>query len=554
MQDLRLVGIHEDGEHLLLSDEDGQRFRVPVDAALREAVRRERPRGDGSPEGAEPEPMRPRDVQSLIRSGASVDEVAERSGWDVEKVRRYEPPIRAERDYVASLARAVELRGRSHGEVAPTLGTRVIRRLTERGVDMERVSWDAWKDDETSWLVVALFPAGGRERRASWRFAPTDRTLIAADDEARWLGEDEQASGPLPAPAIAPSGRNSTVYDVEAEGGVAAAVRARPSGKGKAGQPGQAEPGQGGTDRPDAEGEARGGQRASGEDAGEGDEAVDLMSAMRQRAATRKRRPSRKRPAPTDTPIAPEDMPEQARPVERLRLADAPEPPHGSHARPEELDGPPEDELDQRAGDDDTAELDVVDRTEELEVPDLADGAGDGADDDTDEAADAGDDVDGQDGPRHDPVTGTADLFDDLEAVSDSRETKQAAKPKRSRRRRATKRAGEPEVEQSTSTDDDAADERSGRGYGEASSGDPDAATSKESTSDDAAGQARGTDEAKGSSKGASKGAETAARDADEGPSAAESVPQRSSGARRGRPSVPSWDDIMFGSRPRTEE
>ena len=28
MQDLRLIGVHEDGEHLLLSDADGGRFRV----------------------------------------------------------------------------------------------------------------------------------------------------------------------------------------------------------------------------------------------------------------------------------------------------------------------------------------------------------------------------------------------------------------------------------------------------------------------------------------------------------------------------------------------
>ena len=44
MHDLRLIGVHEDGEHLLLSDSEGGRFRVRVDEPLRTAVRRDRPR------------------------------------------------------------------------------------------------------------------------------------------------------------------------------------------------------------------------------------------------------------------------------------------------------------------------------------------------------------------------------------------------------------------------------------------------------------------------------------------------------------------------------
>ena len=82
------------------------RFRVRVDEPLRAAVRRDRPRLgqlqieiDGG--------LRPRDVQALIRAGSSAEEVAERSGWSVEKVRRYEGPILAEREHVAGLARGV---------------------------------------------------------------------------------------------------------------------------------------------------------------------------------------------------------------------------------------------------------------------------------------------------------------------------------------------------------------------------------------------------------------------------------------------------------------
>ena len=42
MQHLRLVGVHEDGLHLLLADDEGNRFTVPLDEALRAAARRDR--------------------------------------------------------------------------------------------------------------------------------------------------------------------------------------------------------------------------------------------------------------------------------------------------------------------------------------------------------------------------------------------------------------------------------------------------------------------------------------------------------------------------------
>ncbi|MGZ4629285.1 septation protein SepH [Oryzihumus sp.] len=293
MQDLRLIGVHEDGEHLLLAAADGTRFRVRIDEPIRAAVRRDRPRlgqlqieVDGG--------LRPRDVQALIRAGASVEEVAERAGWPVEKVRRYEGPVIAEREHVAGLAREVRLRGRggSAGASAPTLATRVSQRLSGRGVDPTDATWDSWRSDEGPWTVVLTFPAGGRQRQASWTYHSTDRTVTAVDDEARWLSEDEQPGvpGPIPAPHLASVPvRSTTVYDVEAEGGVHAA--GRPTER-------TAEP-------------------------------LDLMTAMRERSAARaRRRPGPRRdtppPAPTASPATPThvpgsaDAPEEAVPLEHI--------------------------------------------------------------------------------------------------------------------------------------------------------------------------------------------------------------------------------------------
>ena len=117
---------------------------MPLDEPLRAAVRRDRPRLgqlqieiDGG--------MRPREVQALIRAGACRPRRSPTApAGAVEKVRRYEGPILAEREHVAGLARGVRLRGRGGSRAgAPTLSARVGQRLSGRGVDPAVAEWDS---------------------------------------------------------------------------------------------------------------------------------------------------------------------------------------------------------------------------------------------------------------------------------------------------------------------------------------------------------------------------------------------------------------------------
>src|SRR5512141_3438364 len=89
MQDLRLVGVHDDGEHLLLSGAGGEMFQLPIDEALRVAASRT-PAKTASGAGAAAIAMSPRDIQARIRSGSTAAEVAELSGIPLAKVQRYE--------------------------------------------------------------------------------------------------------------------------------------------------------------------------------------------------------------------------------------------------------------------------------------------------------------------------------------------------------------------------------------------------------------------------------------------------------------------------------
>jgi Protein of unknown function (DUF3071) len=308
MQDLQLIGVHEDGEHLLLGGADDSRFRMPVDEALRAAIRHDRPRLGQQQIEVEGE-LRPRDVQALIRAGASADEAANRAGWSVEKVHRYEGPILAEREHVAGMARKARLRARSgasNGGAAPTLSARVVERLKGRGVDVTDANWNSWRAEGGPWTVVLTFAAGGRQRQASWNFDLADRTVSALDDEARWLSEEVQAAkGPIPAPRLGSTSlRATTVYDVEAEGGL----------------------------RPSAPVEHQ-------------DDPLDLMTAMRERSTVRGRRKPRAQrgstKSATTAPSAGDHAPEQALPLEELEMM-PPAPgartatdPDGLQARPE---------------------------------------------------------------------------------------------------------------------------------------------------------------------------------------------------------------------------
>ena len=215
MAELELVGIHADGEHIVLVDDEGQRHRLPIDDALRAAVRRDRPQL----EQIRAEGLRPRDIQSLIRAGASAEDVAAEAGVPLEQVRRYEGPALAERAHVAQRAQALAI-GREPG--SPTLGDLVVDRLAARGADT--VQWDARRRGAEPWEVLARFMAGERAREATWQVDLAAGSVVAVDDESRWLSETDLATGPQRRHLAAV--RGARLYDVETDADIAPALAA----------------------------------------------------------------------------------------------------------------------------------------------------------------------------------------------------------------------------------------------------------------------------------------------------------------------------------------
>lgn len=236
MEQLRLAGVHDDGEHLIVETPDSTRYRLKIDQQLRQAIqyaRRKPPaRGRG---GAS---YGPRDIQARFRAGASVDDIVAESGWEPERVRRYEWPILAERSHMVTEACRVKVSGtnpshdgyRSVFEGEPkSLQETVEAQAARLGVDRSSFDWDAWLREDQLWTVQLSFdPPAERDslpapEPARWSYNPATRSVRPDNDWARALGEEPRETGPLGAavPAAPVQAPGPAVHRLQYEAGPA---------------------------------------------------------------------------------------------------------------------------------------------------------------------------------------------------------------------------------------------------------------------------------------------------------------------------------------------
>ena len=192
MRSLSLLGIHTDGEHLVLVDTDGERFLLPLDEELRSIVRQQRRKVAAALSASDTQDLRPKDIQTLIRGGATAQEVATSAGLDLDQVKRYEAPVMAERIYAARQAQETRV---APDKDAPALGELVIDRLATRGVSPSSLIWDATRQPGENWLVHLEFVQDAKALEANWDFDHENRTLTALDEQARWLTETATPAG-----------------------------------------------------------------------------------------------------------------------------------------------------------------------------------------------------------------------------------------------------------------------------------------------------------------------------------------------------------------------
>ncbi|MFE9121956.1 septation protein SepH [Streptomyces sp. NPDC007172] len=201
MPELRVVAVSNDGTRLVLKAADSTEYTLPIDERLRAAVRNDRARL-GQIEIEVESHLRPRDIQARIRAGASAEEVAQLAGIPVDRVRRFEGPVLAERAFMAERARKTPVR-RPGENTGPQLGEAVQERLLLRGADKDSVQWDSWRRDDGTWEVLLVYLVAGEPHSASWTYDPPRRLVQAVDGEARSLiGESDDTITTVPEPSF----------------------------------------------------------------------------------------------------------------------------------------------------------------------------------------------------------------------------------------------------------------------------------------------------------------------------------------------------------------
>lgn len=179
MWELRFVSVSDDGEQIVVTspDLDGESFLLPITDELRDAINPPaRPARPVATSGDTP--LTPREIQQRIRSGESPEELATASGVALARIERFAGPVLSERAHVADEARAARISWQGIGdEPSGSLDSVVSAWLARRGVEPDSIEWDAWRRDESVWVVQVGYDVDGERHTAEWSWDPGRRQL-----------------------------------------------------------------------------------------------------------------------------------------------------------------------------------------------------------------------------------------------------------------------------------------------------------------------------------------------------------------------------------------
>jgi Protein of unknown function (DUF3071) len=197
MAELRLVGVSEDGEHLVLIDDSGVQHTIVIDERLRAGVHGHLSRL-GQLTMALESRISPREIQNRVRGGESAEHVAQTAGVPVERVLRFVGPVLREREHVSDQARRARLAG-TNGP-SPLLGDLVSAAASRRGIDADDVGWDSARREDHTWVVSTAWPDGSA---ALWGLDLLRHQATPLDAAARKIsglsddGSDAVSSAPV---------------------------------------------------------------------------------------------------------------------------------------------------------------------------------------------------------------------------------------------------------------------------------------------------------------------------------------------------------------------
>lgn len=174
---------------LILANELGEEYRLTVDEEVAQEIRQATRRSASSVR------VRPREIQALLRAGKSRSQVAAETGLEEADVERFEEPVRAEQRYMLELAHDVTVRtDPSQSSTTPTANEdeqRFGQVISERliGLGNTASTWRSWRDEETGWLIGLAFDSREGEHDAVWSFDHKKRVLSPLTPDATNLSK-----------------------------------------------------------------------------------------------------------------------------------------------------------------------------------------------------------------------------------------------------------------------------------------------------------------------------------------------------------------------------
>jgi len=216
MRDLALVGTSEDGRYLVVRDPaSAARYRLRVDRRLAGLIERAAGVGrrtQGQLEIPMESSLSPRDIQTRIRRGESVEQVAEIGGTSVEQIMGFATPVIAEREHMVEQALETRVRRKHVSGTPVALGALVDEALVGRGVTPEDATWDSWRREDGRWTIQLVLPDA---TTAEFCFDHKSRYVVPDDATARDLVGDLASEDSLDM-AIADAVRSGMPDAVEA--------------------------------------------------------------------------------------------------------------------------------------------------------------------------------------------------------------------------------------------------------------------------------------------------------------------------------------------------
>lgn len=160
--------VTRDGDYLVFEALDGSKHKALVDEGLRDAIRRNHL--------IQTSDISPAEIQKLIRSGLTVNEVASQFQIPIESVEPFAVPILDELRFLLQSAQSVLI---ADGSQMISFDELVQRTLPG-------AHWDIHKE-ENQWIVTAT--SSGQS--AKWHYIPQTRTLDALDSLAKSISRLE---------------------------------------------------------------------------------------------------------------------------------------------------------------------------------------------------------------------------------------------------------------------------------------------------------------------------------------------------------------------------